>query len=211
MQPTAPPPDAPTRRGGRRHPLVTLVYVLGTLAVLALVAGAVAGLVHLASTARETAASSEVRAACDPSDDPADTRNLCLYPDRADIQPDDHEAVVGAAVRMSGYTATLDEAFMNELILEDQLTLRITIANRDDGAQPYGPLDWKVQTDDGRTLTPSLNVRDDVLLAGELEPGDAATGTITYDLPPGDYYVVFRPDILNEARGVWRIEVAPPD
>jgi hypothetical protein len=163
-------------------------------------------LVDTAANARDERARRDAEAGCRPTDDPDSTRNQCLYPDRADRSRNDHEAHPGDAVRLAGYTATLEEASMHLLVLGDQLTLRVSVTNRSDRNRPYGPLDWKVQVD-GRAVNPATNERDDALRAGELAPGETVSGTITYDLPRGSYHVLYRPDFFNSARGVWRIDV----
>ena len=38
-----------------------------------------------------------------------DTRNLCLYPDRADRQKEDHEAALDGFVNIAGYSAMVHE------------------------------------------------------------------------------------------------------
>jgi hypothetical protein len=172
----------------------------------ALVAGGFA-LARLASDARADREESQDTDGCDPSPEPEDTRNLCLYPDRDDRQPDDHEARPGDGVRIAGYTATVRSAFVHELVLDDQLGIAVEIRNRDERTQPFGPLDWKIQTRDGSTVTPTQNERDDALGTGELDQGEAVEGTLLFELEPGTYYVLYRPDLFNQARGVWEIEV----
>jgi Domain of unknown function (DUF4352) len=163
--------------------------------------------VRMAAEARRDREAQEGETGCDPSGDPADTRNLCLYPSRPGREPTDHEAEVGHGVRLAGYTATLDGGFINELVLDDQLGIRVRIQNRDSQVQPYGPLDWKIQTTDGRLVTPAQNEREDALRSGELDRGESVEGTLVFDLEPGTYYVLYRPDLFNRARGVWRVEV----
>jgi hypothetical protein len=209
---------SPPGRAARRHPAITIASVLAALVVVGLVAAGVATIVRLASDARDQRAREEAEfLACrdDGTGAPAvgdgDTRNLCLYPDRPDRQPDDHEAELGASVRLAGLTATLEEGFMHELVLADQLTLRVTIHNRDDRPKTFGSTDWRVLDRRGTPISPTRSEREDALGTGELSPGTTVTGTIAYDLPAGTYYVVYRPEAVNQARGIWQVEVAPPD
>lgn len=195
--------------GRRRRALTVTLQVAGSIvAVGALIVGGLA-LAEWARDARDERAAAQTEGPCDPSDDPTDTRSTCLYPDRDDQQPEDHEAAVGDSVRIAGYTATLDDAFMNELVLEDQLTLQVTVHNRESKPQPFGPLDWKIEDITGALVNPSVNEREDALVAGELDPDERITGTITYDLPAGTYFVIFRPDLFNQGRGIYRVTLDP--
>jgi hypothetical protein len=207
MQSTSP------HRARRRSTGRIVRRVLGVVLALVVLGGLVAGgvaLARAASNARDDRAE-ERGSTCDPSDDPDDTRNRCLYPDRPDQQPDDHEAEVGHAVRLAGYTTTVEAGFMHELVLADQLGIRVTIENRDGEPQPYGPNDFKVQARDGSLVTSVVNERDDALGTGELDQGESVTGTILFELPPGTYDVIYRPDLFNRGRGVWRITAEPPE
>jgi hypothetical protein len=207
----------------RRHRVRVVLSVIVAVAALGLVAVGVATIVRMASDARDERAREEAEfVACDepattPGDAPpdeaadGDTRNLCLYPERPDRQPDDHEAALGASVRLAGLTATLHEGFMHQLVLADQLTLRVTIENRDDRPKTYGSTDWRVLDEDGIPVNPTRSEREDALGTGNLESGETVTGTIAYDLPAGTYYVVYRPEAVNQARGIWQIDVASPE
>lgn len=138
-----------------------------------------------------------------------DTRNRSLYPDRPDRQAEDHEATVGGSVRLAGYTATVKgaEISTNEVLGDRQLTVFVEIENRDDRAQPYNTFHWRLQDKDGRVLDPTLNFRDDDLGSGDLVKGGKASGTVAFDAGPGTYYVIYKPDPFNAARGIWKIEV----
>lgn len=197
---------APRRRRGRT--VLRVVVGLVTLAVFAGVVGAGVLVVRMAADARDERDEHAGADGCDPSDEPGDTRSLCLYPGRDGREPTDHEAELGRGVRLAGYTATVEAGFINELVLDDQLGIRVHVVNRDERIQPYGPLDWKVQTEEGRIVTPAQNEREDALGSGQLDRGEAIEGTLVFDLEPGTYYVLYRPDLFNRARGVWRIDVA---
>ena len=206
-------PDHDARRRGR-HPALLALYGLLSLVALGLAVAGIAAVVRMASDARDERAREEAEfVACDDerSSGGGDTRNLCLYPDRPDRQPDDHEAEVGSAVRLAGLTASLDEGFMHQLVLADQLTLRVTIHNRDDRPKTFGSTDWKVLDVDGNPVNPTRSEREDSLRTGELAPGETVTGTIAYDLPAGTYYVVYRPEAINQARGIWQVDVPEPE
>jgi hypothetical protein len=211
MQPAAPPLPPAAYRPRRRGRIVLRVFaVLFTLVVLGLVVAGGIEVVRMAADARNDRDAEEDKSNCDPSDDPEDTRNLCFYPERDGREPTDHEAELGDGVRLAGYTATVEEGFVNELVLDDQLGVRVRIQNRDPLTQPYGPLDWKIQTEDGRIVTPTQNEREDALGSGQLDRGESIEGTLVFDLDPGTYYVLYRPDLFNRARGIWRVQVEAP-
>ncbi len=142
------------------------------------------------------------------SGDPSDTRNLSLYPDRPDRQDEDHEAEVGDSVRLAGYTATVTDAeFTSDEVLGDQVTVFVEIENRDDRAQPFNTFNWRLQDESGRVLDPTINTRDDDLGSGDLVEGGMTSGTVAFDVSAGNYFVIYKPDPTNAARGIWRIEV----
>src|SRR5262245_6114888 len=148
--PTLPPGQAYAPRPRRGRTVVRVLLALLTVAAAGLLVVGGITVVRMAAEARNDHDAQEGATGCDPSDDPQDTRSLCLYPSRPGREPTDHEAELGHGVRLAGYTATVDAGFINELVLDDQLGIRVHIQNRDDQVQPYGPLDWKIETTDGR-------------------------------------------------------------
>lgn len=140
------------------------------------------------------------------SSDNGDTRNTDLYPDRPDQQSDDHEAQVGGSVRLAGYTATVNGASINTTPLDDQIVvIDVSIENRDDEAQPYNTFDWKIQTPNGQVLDPTF--MGDNLGSGDLVSGGSVEGQVSFEVGPGTYYVIYKPDAFNSARGIWQITV----
>lgn len=143
------------------------------------------------------------------AEEQTDTRNLSLYPERPDRQDEDHEAEVGQGVRLSGYTASVTGAEIStEEFLGEQLTVFVTVENRDDSAQPYNLFDWRIQTENGQVLDPTINFRDDDLGSGDLVSGGTVSGTVAFDVGPGTYYVIYKPDAFDAARGIWRVTVS---
>jgi hypothetical protein len=137
-----------------------------------------------------------------------DTRRQGLYPERADIQSDDHEANLGESVRLSGYTATVTGAEIATPEFGDpQLVVHVGVENRDDAAQPYNLFDWRVQNEAGQVLDPTINLRDDDLSSGDLVNGGTVSGTVAFDVPAGTYYVIYKPDAFDAARGIWKVTV----
>ena len=140
------------------------------------------------------------------SADADNTERQGLYPDRADIQDSDHEAELGQAVRLSGYTATLTKAEMFTPEFGDpEFLIHVTVENRDDAAQPYNMFDWRIQTEGGQVLDPTFTMRDDDLGSGDLVQGGTVSGTIAFDVAPGTYYVIYKPDPFDDPRGIWKV------
>lgn len=142
-------------------------------------------------------------------DDQVDTKRQGLFPDRADIQANDHEAALGDCVRLAGYTAFLDAAAVSAPQIGDpQLVIDVRALNRDDSAQPYNMFDWSLLTPAGTILSPTIFFGDGGLGSGDLVKGGQASGKVAFDVTdPGTYYVIFTPDLFNDDRGIWEIEI----
>lgn len=176
-------------------------WVLGGLVVIIVVV-AIASAVGDDEDEPTVAAGTETEAV-----DDTDTRSLELYPDRPDRQDQDHEASVGDTVRLAGYTATVTAAEITSTPLGEQLTVFVEVENRDDSAQPYNLFDWRLQDEAGRVVDPTINLRDDDLGSGDLVEGGTASGTVAFDVGAGSYYVIYKPDPFNAARGIWQVGV----
>jgi hypothetical protein len=131
-----------------------------------------------------------------------------LYPDRPDQQDEDQEAAIGESVKLSGYTATLTAAsYSKEEFMEtDLVTISVRIENRDDSAQPYNTFDWKIQTSNGQVLDPTI-LAENSLGSGDLVGGGSVEGDVGFEVGPGTYYVIYKPDPFDGARGIWQITV----
>jgi hypothetical protein len=147
--------------------------------------------------------------ACPPTGE--DTKNLCWYPDRVDRQADnDHEARIGDPVRLAGYTATVNSAttYTSEMFGDDCIIVNVTVENRDAKTQPYNQFDWKIQTPNGTVEDFCISdASTNGLSSGDLVSGGTVTGDV--ELPysgPGTYYVIYKPDPFNAARGIWAVE-----
>lgn len=142
------------------------------------------------------------------SEEPEAGKAGSLYPDRPDQQDEDQEAAVGESVRLSGYTATLtDASFAPDEFTETGLTtITVKIENRDDAAQPYNTFDWKIQTPNGQVLDPSFS-GDNTIGSGDLVSGGTVEGTVSFEVGAGTYFVIYKPDAFDAARGIWQITV----
>lgn len=143
------------------------------------------------------------------SDDPDDTRNLCLYPDRPDRRRSDHEAALGQPVLIDGVeaTATTVRAATNpsgEAVMVVDVELRnVGAANHD-----YNLFDWHLMTTDGEVLDPfGVPPADAEELASDSLPrGDAVTGTVTFASGTMPSYIVYQPSLVDDGRGIWLAE-----
>jgi hypothetical protein len=146
-----------------------------------------------------------------PDAQPLDTNKQGLYPDRPDTQTDDHEALAGDCVRIAGLTAFVDSAAMvgdPAGFGDPQLIVTVTERNRDDAAKPYNLFDWRIQTPEGQVLDPGIPWNTDASLgSGDLVPGGSVSGDVAFDVGPGTYYVIWKPDPFDAARGVWQVTV----
>jgi len=137
------------------------------------------------------------------AEEPAD-----LYPDRPDRQKEDQEVALGDSVELSGYTAWVNSAThtQEEFTSTDLITINVKIENRDDSAQPYNTFDWKIQNANGQVLDPTF-LGDNDLGSGDLVGGGTVEGTVTFEGGPGTYYIIYKPDPFDAARGIWQITV----
>lgn len=164
-----------------------------------------------AAAGADTTAAAEPAAACrDTPDEVAlDTKRQGLYPERPDLQGEDHEAALGDCVRIAGLTAFVDAAAIVDGDLGGpQLVITVTERNRDDTAKPYNLFDWRIQTPEGQVLDPTIPwSTDQDLGSGDLVPGGSVTGDVAFDVGPGTYFVIWKPDLFDAARGVWQVTV----
>lgn len=147
---------------------------------------------------------------CEGPRDTEDTRSLCLYPERPDRQEEDHEAEVGQSVRLSGYTATVTGSRTAPgLIGGSVLIAEVSVQNRDDEAQPFSQFDWRLQTPGGQVIDPwGLTEEDDDIGSGDLVNGGSVEGTVSFEVETaGDYFLIYKPDAFDAARGVWKVTV----
>ncbi|MDY7104052.1 MAG: DUF4352 domain-containing protein [Actinomycetota bacterium] len=146
---------------------------------------------------------------CDP--DPADTANLCLYPERDDRRRTDHEAELGTGVRIGGIeaaatgarTATNDAG-------EEVVVVDVDLRDLDAADHTYNLFDWHLLTTDGEVVEPFGVPPADAaeLSSGELTRGETVSGTITFESRPGPFYVVYQPRLIEDGRGIWQVEAA---
>lgn len=131
---------------------------------------------------------------------------------RADSQKEDQEVAIGQSAKLSGYTATVQKAGFQQSLSEFEdngyLVADVTIANRDDKSQPYNVFDWKLQTPNGQVIDPTITSTDQ-LGSGDLVKGGSVSGKVIFEIAggKGDFYVIYKPDPFDAARGIWKVTV----
>lgn len=89
------------------------------------------------------------------------------------------------------------------------MSAEVTIENRDDKAQPYNTFDWKLQTPNGQVIDPSIT-SGQTLGSGDLVNGGKTSGTVVFEVgaTKGDFFIIYKPDAFDAARGIWKVTVA---
>lgn len=128
-------------------------------------------------------------------------------------QKEDQEAAIGQSVRLSGYTATLTSAQfrpkLSEFEEDGYLVADVTVANRDNRAQPYNVFDWKLQTPAGQVIDPTFT-SEKQLGSGDLIQGGTVSGKVIWEIgvtTKGQFKVIYKPDPFDAARGLWTVAV----
>jgi hypothetical protein len=135
-----------------------------------------------------------------------------LFPGRPDAQGEDQERNIGQEARLSGYTAVVNSAEFMQTISEFEdagyVKINVTVTNRDDAAQPYNLFDWRLQAPGGTVKDPGF-VSASTLDSGDLVTGGTVTGDIYFEVgaETGDFFVIYKPDPFDAARGVWKVTV----
>jgi hypothetical protein len=166
------------------------------------------------TTAEPTTTAAAPAATCvdTPADQSFDSKGQNLYPGRIGAQDDDHEAAVGDCVRIGGLSVFVNGARTDsvEYLAEQLVVVDVVIQNRDDEAKPFNIFDWKMQLASGQIVDPSFITPDgdQSLSSGEIAAGGQAAGVVTFEAPPGEYYVIYQPSFsLSSDRGLWKVTV----
>ncbi len=184
----------PTKKGG----CMKWGLILGGIGLLLIV-----GLIAL------TAAG--VNKAADELEEATEAENAPVDPLRPDAQKEDQRVALGESVQISGYTATVRSASfqqsLNEFQDEGFLVIEVSVQNRDDKAQPYNTFDWKLQTPNGQVIDPGF--AGEQLGSGDLIKGGKVEGKIIFEIgvTKGDFFVIYKPDAFDAARGVWPVRI----
>jgi hypothetical protein len=88
---------------------------------------------------------------------------------------------------------------------------RVEVTNRDGEPQPASSRDWTLVDPDGtvhEAETSSLVGEDGGML--QVGPDETVDAQVTFVVDPGltgDFYVQYKPEALDAARGIWRMQV----
>jgi hypothetical protein len=129
-----------------------------------------------------------------------------LYPDRANQYREDQERRIGEPVMIGGYTATVTGAAVDEE--RRSITVDVEITNRDDDPQRVDSTQWTLVNPRVQTIEASTSTFTTTELAGD----GTVSATVSFTVDPeetGDYYIQYKPEALDAARGIWLFEATP--
>lgn len=143
-------------------------------------------------------------------------KEVKLYPDRAGAKKKDRERKIGAGVELSGYTTTVTAAKWSATAgpyeKDGYVIVDATELDRDTKSQSYSLSDWHLQTPAGEVLDTTFTTMDGVKSSGSLVHGGTVKLRWVFKVGPlasakGRYYVLWKPDLFNDDRGVWAVDV----
>jgi len=122
-----------------------------------------------------------------------------LYPDRANQYREDQERHIGESVMIGGYTTTVTDV----QLVDGSIRVSIEITNRDEDTQRIDSTQWtlvnpRVQTIDATSAD---------FPRTDLRGGETVTAEVSFAVDPdetGDYYIQYKPEALDAARGIWQ-------
>lgn len=134
---------------------------------------------------------------------------------RVDRQDEDQERNWGEVVRIAGFSTTVVSGGFVQSTgqFEDAGYVKISVktCNRNDDAQGGGALDWRLQTPAGQVLDPTIIVQAPTLsyVPVDLVKGGEVAGDVYFATggQTGDFYVIYKPDLLDESRGIWKVPI----
>lgn len=142
-----------------------------------------------------------------------DEASKTLFPGRADAQNEDQERNIGESAKLSGYTGTVTSAGFQQKVSDFEdggyVVIEVTIENRDDKAQAYNTFDWRLQTPNGQVIDPGFT-SNQTLGSGDLVSGGKVSGKVVFEVgdAKGDFYIIYKPDAFDAARGIWKVTVS---
>jgi hypothetical protein len=142
--------------------------------------------------------------ACGSAEGGANQNPGDLYPDRANQYREDQERRIGEPVMIGGYTATVTEAGFDSESASIRAELEIT--NRDQEPQRVDATQWTLVNPRVQTL----EAAGATFLTTELAGGATTAAAVWFAVDPretGEYYIQYKPEGLDAARGIWRVTV----
>lgn len=200
LAPPPPPPMPTTPNKSGKGCLIAVLVAFGLFALL--IVGMIAAVTFLGNRAGDRLEDLE-----------SAIENPAVDPSNPDGQEEDQNVELGESVELSGYTTTVESAEfqeqVSELETEGYLAIAVDIRNRDDKAQPFNVLDWRLQTPNGQILDPTFTSADGALSAGDLIEGGNVQGKVFFEIgaATGDFFVIYKPDPFDAARGLWRVRL----
>src|SRR5664279_4448259 len=147
----------------------------------------------------------------DKTSNPASSR---LYPRRSDAQSEDQERLIGQDAKLSGYTARVVAARytpkLSDFETAGYVVANVSVTNRDKASQPYNLFDWKLQTSNGQVVDPTFSSDSKQVQSGDLVTGGSVKGRATFEVgkaAKGQYFLLYKPDAFDAARGVWGVRL----
>lgn len=129
-----------------------------------------------------------------------------LFPDRPNQYREDQERALGDDARLSGYTTTVTGVDYDGA---GEVTVSVRVENRDDEPQSVSAGHWRLVSPGGHTYEPAGST-----LPVQGEVGDTpVTGNVVFRVDAvatesqGDFYVLYKPEALDAAQGVWSFAV----
>ena len=121
-----------------------------------------------------------------------------LYPDRANQYREDQERHIGEAVMIGGYTTTVTGVEADE----GSIRVDLEVVNRDEEPQRIDSTQWTLVNPRVQTIeASSADFR-----VTELPGGATVAAEVSFTIDPaetGDYYIQYKPEALDAARGIW--------
>lgn len=127
-----------------------------------------------------------------------------LYPDRANRYREDQERHIGESVMIGGYTTTVTDVRLDDR----SIRASVEITNRDEEPQRIDSTQWTLVNPRIQTIQATSAV----FPRTELPGGKTVTAELSFAVDPaetGDYYIQYKPETLDAARGVWRYTIGP--
>jgi hypothetical protein len=135
---------------------------------------------------------------------------------RVDRQDEDQERNWGEVATIAGFsTAVTSGGFVQsagQFEEDGYIRVSVKICNRNDDAQGGSAYDFRLQTPAGQVLDPTIVVQAPTLpyVPTDLVKGGELAGDIYFPTgaaAPGEYFVIYKPDLLDESRGIWKVPV----
>ena len=126
-----------------------------------------------------------------------------LYPDRANQYREDQERHIGESVMIGGYTTKVTEVQLDD----GSICVSIKITNRDEEPQRIDSTQWTLVNPRGQTI----EVTSADFPRTELPGGETVTAEVSFAVNPdetGDYYIQYKPETLDAARGIWQYTIS---